>query len=75
MTARNIGFITKQIAGHGRREASASAEWTAQMLVARSVECNLSVLFKHIRFDRQGHTGLWYNNSLFPQAEKKDSNE
>ena len=25
MTARDIGFITKQIAGHGRRDASAPA--------------------------------------------------
>ena len=37
MTARDIGFITKQIAGHGRRDASAPAEWTALMLAARSV--------------------------------------
>ena len=38
MTARSIGFITKQIAGHGRRDASVPAEWTALMLAARSVD-------------------------------------
>ena len=38
MTARSIGFITKKIAGHGRRDASVPAEWTALMLAARSVD-------------------------------------
>lgn len=38
MDARSIGFVTKQIAGQGRKEASAPLEWSAQMLTTRPVD-------------------------------------
>ena len=40
MSARSIGFVTKQLAGRGRKDASAPSEWTAQMLADHSVDEN-----------------------------------